>query len=175
MPVSNIRRGAAKGKAGFPNANSIRVDATNDVLVFGTGASGTTEKTAVDTSSTQTLTGKTLTTPTVTAPILSASAQTLAAAGSIQGDAGAITATRPGNVVVTGADGTKGVILPASVAGATYYLKNNAAAILKVYPAGTDTINAIAASTAISMASLTSAVFICIAAGAWFTIPLLPS
>lgn len=57
MAVSNIRRGGAPSQVGRPNANSIRVDSTDDVLVFGTGASGTTEKTAVDLSSTQTISG----------------------------------------------------------------------------------------------------------------------
>jgi hypothetical protein len=66
MPVSKVYRGSSLiGKAGFPNANSIRVDSASDVLIFGTGASGTTEKTAVDTSSTQTLTNKTLTSPAI--------------------------------------------------------------------------------------------------------------
>lgn len=56
---------------------------------------------------------------------------TLAAAGSAQGDAAAIVTD---NVVVSGADGTKGVILPAT-AGARIYVENSDATHnLKVYP-----------------------------------------
>lgn len=103
--------------------------------------------------------------------------QSVAAAGANQGNAAAITAATPGNVLVTGADATKGVVLPAAIAGAVYNLKNADAAnaILKVYPAGTDTINALTGGASISMAAKTSATFYCVAAGAWFTNPLLPS
>ncbi len=97
---------------------------------------------------------------------------TVAATGTVQADAAPILSRV---IVVTGADAAKGVLLPAAKAGATVFLKNNAAAVLKVWPSGTNTINAIAASTSISMASLTGAVFICGVDGAWFTIPLLPS
>jgi hypothetical protein len=105
------------------------------------------------------------------------SAQSVAAAGSVQGDAAAITASAPGNILGTGANATKGIILPAAVAGAIYNIKNADAAnaVLKVYPAGTDTINALSASAAISMAAKTSAVFMCVTAGSWLTLPLVPS
>ncbi len=42
---------------GGPNWNSIRTDSVGDTLVFGTGVSGTTEKTAMDLTSAQTVTG----------------------------------------------------------------------------------------------------------------------
>lgn len=71
MPASNVVRSSGLiGPAGRPNANSIRVDSDTETLAFGTGASGTTEKIAVDTTSTQTLSGKTLTTPTVNNPAI---------------------------------------------------------------------------------------------------------
>ena len=54
---------------------------------------------------------------------------TVAAAGSAQGDATAIKAS---NVIVTGADGTVGVILPAGYGSVTIF--NNAGSTLKVYP-----------------------------------------
>lgn len=80
MPARFVSRLASLiGKAGLPNANSIRVDAATDTLRFGTGASGTTEKEVVDTSSTQTLTGKTLT-GAVVAPIVPTVAFPLTAA-----------------------------------------------------------------------------------------------
>ena len=63
MPTRTIRRGTAPTKVGFPNANTLRVDPTDETLIFGTGVSGTTEKTVVDTTSVQTLTNKTIGTP----------------------------------------------------------------------------------------------------------------
>lgn len=49
-----------------PLANTVRVNSATDELKFGTGTTGTTEKTVVDTSSTQSLAAKTLTDPVVT-------------------------------------------------------------------------------------------------------------
>lgn len=98
--------------------------------------------------------------------------ETVAAAGNAQGDATAMSADF---VLVTGADGTKGVILPAPVAGRTLMLKNNTNAVLKVYPATGGAINAIAANGAMSLAALVGAVFVASSATQWWTIPLLPS
>jgi hypothetical protein len=53
----------------------------------------------------------------------------LAATGSVQGDAATVNAS---NVIVTGADGTVGVILPADYGSVTIF--NNAGSTLKVYP-----------------------------------------
>jgi hypothetical protein len=53
-----------------PNANSIFVDSDTDTAKFGTGASGTTTKEVVDTTSTQTLTNKTLTAAALGAALL---------------------------------------------------------------------------------------------------------
>lgn len=103
--------------------------------------------------------------------------QTVAAAGSVQGDAAAITANAPSVVVVTGADATKGAILPAAFPGAVHLVKNADAAnaILKVYPATGGAINALSANAALSMAAKTSAVFMSQDGTNWVTIPLLPS
>lgn len=62
MPEAYIRRGTglAPNQSNKPNANTIRVHSTTEELKFGTGASGTTEKTVVDTSTAQTLIGKIL-------------------------------------------------------------------------------------------------------------------
>jgi hypothetical protein len=63
MPITKISRSSgAIPQTGFPTANSIRVDSDTETMAFGTGASGTTEKIAADTSSTQILSNKTFTT-----------------------------------------------------------------------------------------------------------------
>lgn len=95
----------------------------------------------------------------------------VAAAGSVQGDAAALS---DGFNKVSAADGTKGVLLPTAAPGSVVLVKNNVNAVLKVYPKTGGTINAIAANGAISMAALTSAAFMSDGTG-WFTLSLLPS
>lgn len=98
---------------------------------------------------------------------------TVAAAGSTNADAAALVV---GRNVVTAADGTKGVILPTAAAGKTVRVKNNANAVLKVYPNSGDQINALTVTTgAISMAAFTSADFDAYDATHWYTTPLVPS
>lgn len=100
----------------------------------------------------------------------------VAAAGSSDTDAAAITAY--GVVHATGADGTKGVKLPAAAAGKVVVIKNSDAAnaVLKVYPATGDKINSGTATTgSLNMAAKTSAVLVAIDATDWFSVPLLPS
>jgi hypothetical protein len=102
--------------------------------------------------------------------------QSLAAAGSDNTDAGVITGY--GVVHATGANGTKGVILPTAVAGKVVIIKNADAAnaVLKVYPGASDKINSGTATTgALSMAAKTAAMFVAISDVDWFTVPLLPS
>ncbi len=95
------------------------------------------------------------------------------AAGSAIGDAAQLS---QGLNVVTGADGTKGVILPTAVAGMQVYVKGVTAGVLKVYPKTGATINALSASAAISLASgATPAIFVASSSTQWYTIPLLPS
>lgn len=95
------------------------------------------------------------------------------AAGSAIGDAAALS---NGLNVVTGADGTKGVILPVAVPGMQVYVKGVTAGVLKVYPQSGSTINALSASAAISLATgATPAIFVASTATQWYTIPLLPS
>lgn len=98
--------------------------------------------------------------------------ETVAAAGANQGNAAAMSADF---VLVTAADGTKGVILPVPVAGRVLMLKNNVNAVLKVYPNSGGQINAVGADNAMSLAALVGAVFVASSATQWFTIPLLPS
>lgn len=172
MAIRNIRRQSVAPGFATTGAAPIYVDSDDNKLKMIPAGSGTTEVEIVDASTAQTLTNKTLTAPVINNAVSSALSGTLAAAGSIQGDAGAIVVTY---VEVTAGDGTKGVILPAATAGKHVFLKNKAAAVLKVYPATGEVINAIAANGSISMASLTSAVYFCAVAGTWNTIPLLPS
>jgi len=100
----------------------------------------------------------------------------VAAAGSSNTDAAAISAY--GVVHATGADGTKGVKLPAAAAGKIVIIKNSDAAnaILKVYPDTGDKINSGTATTgSLDMAAKTSTVLVAIDATDWFSVPLLPS
>jgi len=100
----------------------------------------------------------------------------VAAAGSSNTDAAAISAY--GVVHATGADGTKGVKLPAAAAGKVIVIKNSDAAnaILKVYPDTGDKINSGTATTgSLNMAAKTSAVLVALDATDWFSVPLLPS
>ena len=103
-------------------------------------------------------------------PITTA-ADGILAAGNSQG-----TATPLTHVMnrVTNADGTKGVLLPPSAGGSCITVANvSAASALKVYPAGTEKIEAAAASAAYSLAAATGgqsakvAQFQCYAAGQW--------
>lgn len=114
--------------------------------------------------------GSTITTPSMTVTVAS-----VAAAGSTQGDATAITETGPALIEVTGADATKGAALPAAAAGQVLFVKNAAAAVLKLYPASGDAINGLAANASLDMAANTSAVLCAKDGTTWYTIPLLPS
>lgn len=77
----------------------------------------------------------------------------LAATGSVQGDAALITTAL---TYVTGADATKGVKLPATgQTNAKYIIVNTAAAVLKIWPNTSDTINATGADSSVSVAAST--------------------
>lgn len=123
-------------------------------------------------ASTQTLTNKTMSGNDDRCAV-----QALAAAGNSQGTSGIVTAVSGALIHATAADGTKGIVLPTAAAGKWYAVKNSDAAnaVLKVYPASGDAINAIAADSAISMAAKTAAIFIALDATTWFTFSLLPS
>lgn len=78
--------------------------------------------------------------------------------------------------VVTGANGTLGVVLPTAVPGMVVYIKGVTAGVLKVYPATGGTINALSANAAMSLASgAIPAVLVASSATQWYTIPLVPS
>jgi len=99
---------------------------------------------------------------------------TVAAAGANQGNAAAVTA---GFTLVTGADATKGVVLPAASAGLVVIIKNADAAnaVLKVYPASGDAINALSANASYDMAAKTSMLLVAYDSTTWYTVPLLAS
>lgn len=107
--------------------------------------------------------------------------QTLAAAGSAQTDGALITTKSPAIVYATGANGTKGIMLPKAVPGKVYTIKNRDSdnGVLKVYAYETGgQINAITAGSPISLAAKVCCDFICVTGGSsslWVTKPLLPS
>lgn len=116
-----------------------------------------------------TLTGsETLTNKTLTAPILNSaivSSGTLAAAGSTNANGGSIIKDL---VTITASDATKGVVLPTGVAGMRVTVINTVAAVLKVYPAGSGTINGVAAATGVAVTASAVATFYCTAADVWY-------
>lgn len=97
---------------------------------------------------------------------------TVAAAGTNQGTAAAIT---EGFTLVSGADDTKGVILPSAVAGMICIVKVGDGADLKVYPNTSDVINGLSANAAITVVDDVCFMFIAYDATTWYTLPLLPS
>lgn len=97
---------------------------------------------------------------------------TVAATGTIQGDAAPLAS---GFTLVTGADAAKGVKLPDLPAGSSVEIKNGAAAVLKVWPFAGDAINAGAADASFAMPANTSAVFRKYDAVTWYSTPLVPS
>lgn len=96
---------------------------------------------------------------------------TVAAAGTVQGDAAAIV---EGFTLVTGSTNA-GVKLPSAVAGMQVIIKNNVGGNMKVWPNSSDAINAGSADAAYTMATLTSALFVAYDATTWYTLPLLAS
>lgn len=93
----------------------------------------------------------------------------LAAAGSTASDAAVIASQV---VVVTGADGAKGVALPgANTADGPYLVINDAAAALLVYPVsgGNDNINGLAEDAAFTMAGGEWALFVPTSGTQWYT------
>lgn len=98
---------------------------------------------------------------------------TKAAAGSAQGDA---TALSLGFNLVTGADATKGVVLPTAVAGQIVIVRNNdGTSDLKIYPASSDKINGGSANAAITIQENTSLMLIAYDATDWYSLPVTAS
>jgi len=156
----------------MPNTKPVGVAFSDPELVAGTtitGAtiSGGTVSSATSVSATSVSAGDLTTTGG-----LYLKTATVAATGSTQADAASVS---DGLTLVTAADGTKGIKLPAAVAGRTVILKNGAAAILKVWPASGDGINAITVDSNYVLAANTSSLLIAYDATTWYSVPLLAS
>lgn len=99
--------------------------------------------------------------------LLTGAPQTVASAGNSQGTAAALSASVSN---VTGADLTKGVVLPLPTASGRAFLVINAAAnALKVYPPAGGSINGAAADAANSQAANTAVWYFYAGDGAWWT------
>ena len=126
----------------------------------------------VSLSDTQTISGNT------TQNALIMGVQTVAAAGSDQAGAGAITQGSGAVVIVTGADDAKGVRLPLlsdCTAGEVYFVMNNLSnKTLEVYPGSGDAVNVSSDNTAITVAADTINMFICMDSAEWFGAELPP-
>ena len=103
--------------------------------------------------------------PPNTAAFIGGIPSTLAAAGTTQGTAAAITSSI---VTVTGASGTNGVILPSAMPGDTVTIYSSAATnALLVYPPSGAAINAASANAAYSHTAQTTHQFKCFSATSW--------
>ena len=158
----------------MPNSVSVGVAFSDPVLsgatIDNSVIGGTTK--AAGSFTTVTATGAVSgTTVTSSAGFIMPSA-TVAATGTNQATAAQIAT---GFTLVSAADATKGILLPAAAAGLTCVIKNNAAAVLKIWPASGDAVNAIAADSNYVLASLTSTVLVAYDATTWYSVPLLAS
>jgi predicted RecA/RadA family phage recombinase len=106
------------------------------------------------------------------AGVVGVASATVAADGSDQSDAAAVA---EGFTLVSAANATKGVKLPAAAAGKMCIIKNGANAVLKIWPNTDDAINALAANGSLDIAAYTSVILVAYNAVTWYTIPLLPS
>lgn len=145
----------------MPNTKPVGVAFSDPELVAGTTITGATISGGTVSASDITTTGG-----------LYLKTATVAATGSTQTDAASVS---DGLTLVTAADGTKGIKLPAAIAGRTVILKNGAAAILKVWPASGDGINAIAVDSNYVLAANTSSLLVAYDATTWYSVPLLAS
>lgn len=151
----------------MPNTKPVGVAFADPELVSGTTITGAT-------ISGGTIDGAAITGATASVTSLNLNVAKPAAAGSTRADATALTASFSW---VTGADATKGVVLPAPTAGRVIAVKNDDAAnaVLKVYAPGSAKINGVAGTTAFSMAAKTACFFVAYDATDWFSIPLVAS
>lgn len=151
----------------MPNTKPVGVAFSDPELVAGTTITGATISGGTISGATSVSAGDITTTGG-----LYLKSATVAAAGSTQANAAAVS---DGFTLVSAADGTKGVVLPAAVAGRTVILKNNANAVLKVWPASGDAVNAIAADSNYVLAAFTSSLLVAYDSTTWYSVPLLAS
>ncbi len=98
---------------------------------------------------------------------------TVAAAGSTVSDAAALSV---GMNIVTGADGTKGVVLPtAPAAGTIVMIKGTTSGTLKIYPDAAATINAISSHANYTTGTVAPVMLIATSTTQWYTFPLVAS
>lgn len=107
------------------------------------------------------------------APVFRYKVATVAAAGTTAANGGVLTEAT--FHLVTGADDTKGVVLPAAAAGKWVAIKVGDGADLKVWPATGDAINALSADAAMTVVDDVGFFLICLDGTTWYTLPLLPS
>ena len=156
----------------MPNTKPVGVAFSDPELVSGTTITGATISGGTITSATSVSATSVTAGDVTTTGGLYLKTATVAATGSTQTDAASIS---DGLTLVTAADGTKGVKLPAAVAGRTVIIKNGAAAILKVWPASGDGINAITVDSNYVLAANTSSLLVAYDATTWYSVPLLAS
>ncbi len=146
----------------MPNTKPVGVAFSDPELVSGTTITGATISGGTVSATDITTTGG-----------LYIKTATVAAAGSNQGTAAAVS---DGFTLVSAADDTKGVILPAAVAGRTVILKNNVSGkTLKIYPASGDAINALSANASYDITGLTATLLVAYDATTWYSLPLVAS
>ena len=145
----------------MPNTKPVGVAFSDPELVAGTTITGATISGGTVSATDITTTGG-----------LYIKSATVAATGSTQSDAASVS---DGFTLVSAADATKGVKLPAAVAGRTVILKNNANAVLKVWPATGDGINAITVDSNYVLAAYTSSLLVAYDSTTWYSVPLLDS
>ena len=151
----------------MPNTKPVGVAFSDPELVAGTTITGATISGGSISGATSVSAGDITTTGG-----LYLKSATVAAAGTNQATAAAVS---DGFTLVSAADGTKGILLPAAVAGRTVILKNNANAVLKVWPAPGDAVNAIAADSNYVLAAYTSSLLVAYDSTTWYSVPLLAS
>ena len=145
----------------MPNTKPVGVAFSDPELVAGTTITGATISGGTVSATDITTTGG-----------LYVKTATVAATGSTQSDAASIS---DGLTLVTAADATKGVKLPAAIAGRTVIIKNGANAVLKVWPASGDGINAITVDSNYVLAAFTSSLLVAYDSTTWYSVPLLAS
>jgi hypothetical protein len=100
-------------------------------------------------------------------------------AANVGGTQGTGTAVKSAINNVTAAGASYSITLPVSVPGVVITINNISTQTLLVFPnAGgttTEAINGLGANNSISMSTVTSAQFVCVVAGQWYTLPRVPS
>lgn len=156
----------------MPNTKPVGVAFSDPELVSGTTITGATISGGTISSATSVSATSVSASDITTTGGLYLKTATVAATGSTQADAASIS---DGLTLVTAADATKGVKLPAAIAGRTVIIKNGANAVLKVWPATGDGINAITVDSNYVLAANTSSLLIAYDATTWYSVPLLAS